>query len=487
MKPILLIHGYSTEGKDNTIEDIYGSLPDQLRHWLGKNKVRELDLSRWISLNDGISIDDVSLAMDRALKADHADLLESGFHVIIHSTGALVTRNWIKKFSPMPSPICKLVHLAGANFGSGLAHIGKGQLARWGRELFFGTDCGYRILNELEFGASKTLDLHIYFLQEGTRMLDDYEVQEFCIIGSQVPDRMHFMPIRYVKEDSSDSTVRTAGGNLNFSYIRISPKDKAIHLPRHKHAELVEKRLRGNRIADTNYVIADWWWSEDENRTPIPFAIPYETAHSGDKIGIVKGRKTRGEIMPLVRAALQTPPDRAAYLKTGELFTKAHNRTFQRAAKLKRELTEWDPQSQYEGHAQLIFRVNDQHGNPVEDFDIFLNSKPEKGKSQVKLETMIEDKHLNRTHKGTITFYLRTREFKNKQWKERLTHVAPLDLEITGHEPQSGDIAYVPINIRLTPDQIRALVNTFQTTVVDVTLVRLPSENVFEIHQQITK
>ena len=45
------------------------------------------------------------------------------------------------------------------------------------------------------------------------------------------------------------------------------------------------------------------------------------------------------------------------------------------AAKLKFSLLEWDPQSQYEGHAQLIFRLKDQNGDPVEHYDIFFNSE----------------------------------------------------------------------------------------------------------------
>jgi predicted dinucleotide-utilizing enzyme len=99
MDPILLIHGYSSEGRDNSAKKIYGSLPAELRKSFGKQQVREINLGRWISLSDGVTLDDVSYAMDRALHAEHADLLKNGFHIIIHSTGALVVRNWIKKFS----------------------------------------------------------------------------------------------------------------------------------------------------------------------------------------------------------------------------------------------------------------------------------------------------------------------------------------------------------------------------------------------------
>ena len=50
--PILLIHGYSTEGKSNTVEEIYGNLPNALRQHFGSDGVREIDLSRWISVDE---------------------------------------------------------------------------------------------------------------------------------------------------------------------------------------------------------------------------------------------------------------------------------------------------------------------------------------------------------------------------------------------------------------------------------------------------
>jgi hypothetical protein len=154
MKPILLIHGYSSEGSQTKVEDIYGSLPDELRGAFGEDAVLELNLSRWISLSDGIAIDDMTFALNRALTKRHRKLLDQGFNVVVHSTGALVIRNWIKMYcTPDECPIENIVHLAGAHFGSGLAFIGKGQLARWGRQTFMNTGSGLQVLNELQFDS----------------------------------------------------------------------------------------------------------------------------------------------------------------------------------------------------------------------------------------------------------------------------------------------------------------------------------------------
>ena len=484
MEPILLIHGYSSEGKNNTVKKIYGSMPAELRKLFGREAVREINLSRWISLSDGVSLDDVSFAMDRALKAEHADLLEGRFHVIIHSTGALVVRNWIRKFSPRPSPIGNLVHLAGANFGSGLAHVGRGQLARWGRLIFQGTGSGEQILNELEFGSWKTLDLHLHFLQPGNDMFKDYEVQEFCITGSQTLGFLRPVPIRYVKEDSSDGTVRTSAGNLNFNYIAVTPKPKAFNMSVTALRRLTNKRLNNKQFTDTCYTF-DLSQLADRRRQ-LPYAVAYETAHFGDEIGILSGSKNRSSVMPLVKAALNCPYGDAAYKRVVERYQKVFDKTFDRVARLKSGLLDWNKQEQYEGHAQIIFRLKDQDGKPVEHFDVRFNSEGAR-KDEEKLEKFIEDHHGNKVDKGAITFYLRTQKYEsrrsNNRWHDRLENVAPLTVEISGDEPESDNITYIPVNMELDNTEINALLQSFRTTVIDVTLVRLPSTSVFEIEK----
>ena len=90
MKPLLLLHGYSAESKGTSaaaIKRIYGTLPDDLRSTYDDAAIFELDVSRYISLEDGITIDDISRAMERGLRDGYPHLLRDGFNVIIHSTG----------------------------------------------------------------------------------------------------------------------------------------------------------------------------------------------------------------------------------------------------------------------------------------------------------------------------------------------------------------------------------------------------------------
>ena len=167
--------------------------------------------------------------------------------------------------------------------------------------------------------------------------------------------------------------------------------------------------------------------------------------------------------------------------KVAAEFDKVTERTFRRAAKLKGGLTEWNKQEQYEGHAQLIFRLRDQYGEEVTDYDITFRST--RSGSANRIERMIEDKHVNTKNPSVTTYYLRTQKFEsdNEAWTDRLLSTATVDFEITGHETDSEDIAYVPLSVRLTPQQVQRVLQTFRTTVVDVELVRLPSQRVFRL------
>ena len=105
------------------------------------------------------------------------------------------------------------------------------------------------------------------------------------------------------------------------------------------------------------------------------------------------------------------------------------------------------------------------------------------GKDQHQLETLIEDHHGNSNDDGTITYYLRTQSFnkRRKDWDNRLEKIVPVNVEVTGNEAESGEISYVPLNIRLTANRLRDILGNFQTTIIDIELARLPSRKVFSI------
>ncbi|HLP76422.1 MAG TPA: alpha/beta hydrolase [Candidatus Paceibacterota bacterium] len=487
MEPIVLIHGYSAEGKDaaGEIPKIYGTLPQSLKQIYGRKSVVEINLSRYISLDDGITIDDISRALDRALRTDFSKLLQGRFHVIIHSTGALVIRNWLRKFSPKPSPVGNLVYLAGANLGSGWAHIGKGQVAKWGRFVFQdGTERGVQVLNALELGSDWTLDLHLHFLKPGNALALDYGVCESVIIGTQADVKWYPIPIRYAKEDGSDGVVRVSASNVNFNYLRFGPTQSALETDWKEASRQQDKHLDRAGKQTTFYELKESSTPGQNTRPVVPFAIPYSCAHSGDEMGVVSGSLPKAQVLRLLQGALEATPNTwPALVDSFQVETDA---TYDLA--LKQQTPSWwkkwldDPRAQYDHHAQIIFRVRDQDGRPVKSFDIFFSSEQEDTKARP-IQTLFEDKHLNGMNPNILTFYLRTDAFvaARRKWVSQLPEVAMCALEISAVESETEEILYLPFRLELKTDQLTQWIQGHRTTIMDIELFRLPSPNVFKM------
>ena len=491
MKPIVLIHGYSAESRQtdhNSIIAIYGTLPHDLRQ---SYEVVNIDLSRYVSLNDSVSINDIARGLNRVLVEQYPELLHSGFHVIIHSTGALVIRAWIMLFSPKPSPVCNLIYLAGANFGSGWASIGQGQIARWGRFVFeYGAQRGVKVLQALELGSGPTIDMHLHFIQSGTRLLEDYQVQEFIIIGTQADPAWFEFPVRYAHEDGSDGIVRVSASNLNFNYLKIGPKADAVQL---KWVDVQSAVASANRksqfpgyyeLKDSSLPFSD--------RKEVPFVIPYQCAHTGDKMGIVSGSLTRDQVLRLIRAALDTP-ERSVEAWSGmvDVFHKETMSTYNNARTLQKPgifTFLADPRNQYDGHAQVIVCLHDQDRNPIPiaNSDIFFVSEQHDPET-IPIQSLIEDTSVSGVSPNHIVFYLRLSRFdKNaNDWVYQLDRVKGFAFEITAIEPATPDydpmVVYLPLILPLDNDRLVRFIQPNRTTIIDVELLRLPSPDIYEV------
>lgn len=491
MKPIVLIHGYSAESPDEdptSIAGIYGDLPQRLR---AAYQVIEIDLSRYVSLNDSVTISDIARALNRVLTEQYANLLQNGFHVVIHSTGALVIRKWIQLFSQKPSPIRNLVYLAGANLGSGWARIGQGQIARWGRFVFeHGAQRGLKVLQALELGSSETIDMHLGFLRDGTNMIKDYQVQEFIIIGTQADPAWFEFPVRYAHEDGSDGVVRVSGTNLNFNHIVIGPQDDVASLA----WPVVQKAIQavnGKTEFPSYYKVKQTSYA-GKDRLSVPFGIVYQCAHTGDQMGIVAGELPRNQVTEMLRQALETTErSQDAWQNVVASFDHQTETTFDTAKTMQKPgplnfLS--DPRNQYDPHSQIVFRICDQEGLPVPIAagDIFFVSNQQKKKT-IPIQSIIEDTVVSGISRNVIVFYIRAKRFNKRQkdWIDQVADVSDFALEITAIEPATpvSDpiVIYLPLHIPLTNDQLKDLIQPHRTTVIDVTLLRLPSPEVYQL------
>jgi hypothetical protein len=519
MEPVLLVHGYSAESAGSAAAEvarIFGDLPKDLKANLDP-PILDVNISRYISLDDGVDLEDITLAFDRALKKDFPRLYSDGFNTIIHSTGALVLRNWVRRCSPKPSPCRRIVHLAGANFGSGWAHIGETLLAKWLRFIGEGgAERGLAVLDGLELGSTWALEVHRHFLQPGNAMLMDYGVMEFSIVGSQPPPKNMIIPFRYGKEDGSDGVVRVAASNLNHHYVRIGPAlapevvnwDEAIAFS----TRTVDASANGN-LADftnANSVFAGNYYTVLEENLPgepptrngnvagpprplVPFAIPYCCAHYTEEMGIVSGTQTREEVLALIREAMICA-DHAAYAALVTTFSQQTERTYAKvredshienlqglftgAEKFIEDFIH-SPKAQYDRHAQLSVRVRDQYGNAINDCSIHFNSFGGGAKPGLLINQLFEDTHQNKASPDTTTFYLRLESWDGNDWVDRLVQVNGVDLEIDCIDPKTDRIIFLPLRMRLNTTQLACYLKSDRATLIDVELLRLPARETF--------
>src|SRR5664279_4399383 len=115
--PVIIVHGWSDTSKS------FQSLADYLK----KNgfKVVQIWLGDYISLHDQVTLEDIGLAFIRALADQKIPVKRHSFDLIVHSTGGLVAREFLRQACRQAdgtrdaslTPVRHLCMLAPANFG----------------------------------------------------------------------------------------------------------------------------------------------------------------------------------------------------------------------------------------------------------------------------------------------------------------------------------------------------------------------------------
>lgn len=249
MKPLVIIHGWS----DEAISFL------ELANAISAASPREptaLYLGNYVSLDDDVRMKDLVRGLTRAWAAQGLPSTPKSIDVIIHSTGALVVRDWMQSeyiSKGLRPPINNLVMLAPANFGSPLAHKGRAIYGRvikgFNASKRFQT--GAHILDALEMASPYTWDL-----AQRDRFVDNAMatrgVRTTVIVGNTGYRGISSL----ANELGSDGTVYVATANLNCSAIEISfptgdrkPQFKAIRDARGDTAFLVLDQFNHSSIA----------------------------------------------------------------------------------------------------------------------------------------------------------------------------------------------------------------------------------------------
>ena len=409
----------------------YGKLPERLAA-LGGIDVRHIYLGQYVSYRDEVTMDDIALTFDAALR-EHVPPGER-FACITHSTGGPVARTWLHRFfGPQrlrECPMSHLVMLAPANHGSALAQLGKSRLSRM-KFFLEGVEPGTQVLDWLELGSSgqwalNSAGLDYAYIENG--------IFPFVLTGQSIDRRMYDHLNSYTGEPGSDGVVRAAAANLNYSYVALEQHASgglclthAVHAPR------------------------------------VAFGILPGLSHSGEEMGIMNSVADSGSHPTLewVARCLDVN-DAGGYARVS---TELDALT---AATQARE-------SGTPPHSMFTFRLVDDRGASLKDYDLLFTGGPNYDPDDLP-QGFFRDRQRNSVDPGRLTYYV------NHALLTARADDWPIGLRVLAR-PCRGLAGYAPAELRSDEAHIGRWLRPNETTMVEVTLHRALDPAVFHLLQ----
>ncbi|MCR9130105.1 MAG: alpha/beta hydrolase [Alphaproteobacteria bacterium] len=226
---VILIHGWSASS--SSMKTIGGILAE------AGYQTRDIYLGDYPSTDDDVRLEDVARRLDAVVRERQATGdIDARFHVVVHSTGALVTRRWLadRQRAGATSPVDNLLMLAPANFGSPLATMGRSLVGRMKAGLFNGMQSGTEILHGLELGSQFQQDLALEdrLSRDGEDLSSPYSedgTRIFVMVGALQVDGTQILD-----QSGWDGTVRIASAHMDpqgltvdFSHVKPGSGDPA--------------------------------------------------------------------------------------------------------------------------------------------------------------------------------------------------------------------------------------------------------------------
>ena len=366
-RPLLLIHGYSATGLDFT--SLYWALVDR------KIDVELLNVGNYISLNNEITIDDISEGLQRAISL--TKLNDAGeFDAIVHSTGMLVVRAWLAHQKIVPGKnqrLRRLKHLIGlapATWGSPQAHKGRtwlGALVKGNRTP--GPDflnAGNLVLEGLELGSSFTWDLaHADLLGPEPYFGTGPDTPYVAVFIGNRP----YTGIASVANDpGTDGTVRWSGCGLNTRKITLdltqTPTD-VQGLPR-------------NRVT-----ISEW---ANDSRLNVPILAVDDRDH-----GSLVSSPDAGMVDRIAKFLdIGNIDQYNAWLDEAQVWSAPARK---KMLKSKGHLFSFWETTDLDGWQQFVVHARDGHGDPVTDYMIEVFELGPDGQTWQRAEEISVDVH----------------------------------------------------------------------------------------------
>jgi hypothetical protein len=472
---VVFVHGWSVRNTDT-----YGKLPERLmaeaqEAGLGLD-VQHVYLGKYISFRDEVRVEDVSRAFEAAIRREAAlaARLAHGERMVVitHSTGGPVVRDWWKRFyldSKAPCPMSHLIMLAPANFGSALAQLGKSTIGRL-KSWVEGVEPGQGVLDWLELGSPDAWALNHAWIAGGPSWKGASPVYPFVLTGQSIDRAAYDHVNSYTDENGSDGVVRVAGANLNGTSVRLAQRTGEGW----PHGDLHGTELEKDKV-----------WTAP--RTAL--AVLPGCSHSGKALGILRSIRMKGE-HPAVTAvfrclAVDSPETYDQACTDFEALTLA-TQAAERVEKVDGPLF-FNRTFEHPLTSQVITRLVDDAGHPVNDFDFLLTSwDPDSADPVLRTPSanflppgFFIDRQRNRHHPNTLTYFLN---------HEALSRARALGVRILPRpEPEAGRkgrdyfVHYVRGALALDSRTLLDVIRPNQTLLLEIVMKRVVREGVFRL------
>jgi hypothetical protein len=472
---IVFIHGYSVGNLDT-----FGELPVRIRAEAKQRRVSittdEIYLSRYISFNDAVLLDDVSVAFENAIR-EKLSAAQNKLMVITHSTGGPVVRNWWNMYyhnKPEECPMTHLIMLAPANYGSALAQLGKGKLSRikcWTE----GVESGQGILNWLELGSEEAWKLNERWILEAENQIGEKGVFPFVITGQAIDRKFYDNLNSYTGELGTDGVVRNSLANLQGRMIQLSQK---VPIPGHTASQIMTHELHLSFLKEA---------------APTAFRIVSGKSHSGSEMGImasVKKELTDTNSEETIEALfscfqVETKKDYIALVDQFERDTMK----VQESEKIEANKSLLKNKTFiHDRFSTIIFQVKDTEGRPISDFDLILTAGENSDPNHLP-DGFLADRQINSVHRNTITLYLNYDlmvgseaiiDKHGKVVREKTEGAEMLGFQLNAR-PETGFVKYAPCEMKATKKMLEIAIRPNETTLIEISVQRLIDQEIFQL------
>ncbi len=443
-RPLVIIHGWSdTSASFTALRNYVDSLD------LGTPIV--INLADYVSMDDAVRFDDLVAGMRRAWLKVGLPVAPRSVDAIVHSTGGLVIRDWLDThFAPDASPVHRLLMLAPANFGSPLAHKGHSFIGRVvkGFKADKPFQTGLRLLKGLELASPYAWQLALRDRFGSATRYGPGRILCTVLVGN-----VGYSGIAAAaNEDGSDGTVRASTANLNCARLSIDfsrdPQNPTVS----------PVRSSGGRTA---FRILD---GDNHSTAAMKDRGPKDP----------DGRRLIAEALRVTDATFDAWCD-ACEQETLAITTRA----------------EAEDDEERVGYQNLVVRVVDDAGSPVRDYflEFYLDDKddPKDLFASFFHRDVIRTVHAHGDDASYRSLLIDCSALHKKI--DGATDTLNISLSASPDINVNGNVGYRTLSssdigaFRLNPQRLRQVFVPHRTLLVEITLRRERTDNVFRLKQ----